>query len=760
MALLDCDRPRTAFLLLKAQDELAHFEPTFKSCPISQSSSCAMWQTQGKSTGNTRSAIDDLCVIQRDHTTGLSPFTKRLSVSNSPSKISVYPKRLVASDSLSYGKRQGRPSSIFIPSPKQIHRELTSSQSDNLDKSPKEQEGINNSPTIFLDGISEFDLCEQCSKLHLRSLDLWMDHLGVNHPIPKCWPSSRANKLTEAERTTPYSAVVGTNKKRKTNAVPRPLNSFMIFAQYLRRIVLHWLPDAPNVHISQRVGQLWRKLNPQMREQYAAEAYRLQHLHSIEFPHYKYQPKKRIRNEETGGAMAKDVHYYQASTTKPDVIEAPSPYPDSQLSTSKGDQHQRYLDSSANTSFSKRTHTFSSASPLSKNTHSSRNGGFRELHFQYEVNNHILSKSTSQRGNFVGRFTSQADKLLELNDKAQNGSWTKQEIDNGVFVEMTQADKTLTLLVSGDENIDQHQLVIPTPSPTQSEADSGSLRQNPASPRYSNEVKEPSKQTSVQLLNENSAIYHLVNSLSHTQSEHFPSYAYVHTSGNFLQQIPLETLSHANTEHNDVHSAASSLSSFSPASLETDYLSYSNTASQLTPENKIVFSDTQHKDMINENLFSKFHENSTEGLTTTQLHQTSQKVVNCKTILAEVNGKYTRLETSLDPPVSQCIDCLPSLNKLDLSSGFEGLEVAFNLEDISAEKLDNIDETTLFNPAGVTNRTDVDEPGKISNMGVTQVNEQLNGDPTSKSIRRLIAKNPLPSIESWTFGVLNNMRIT
>ncbi|CAH8631262.1 unnamed protein product [Schistosoma mattheei] len=136
------------------------------------------------------------------------------------------------------------------------------------------------SPNIFSNGIFDFTMCDQCSDLRSQSLDSWMDHLGELHPIPVHWPSSRADRLSEKEKKYPYTAVVGSNKKRKASAIPRPLNSFMIFAQYLRRIILHWFPDAPNVHISQRVGQLWRKLDLKMRE----------------FPDYKYKPKKRARN--------------------------------------------------------------------------------------------------------------------------------------------------------------------------------------------------------------------------------------------------------------------------------------------------------------------------------------------------------------------------------------------------------------------------------------------------------------------------------
>ncbi|GAA51969.1 putative transcription factor SOX-14 [Clonorchis sinensis] len=153
-----------------------------------------------------------------------------------------------------------------------------------------ESSHIDESGTV--DEFLDLKPCKQCSVAFEHSLDIWMDHLVDRHPIPKWWPSARAIKYDH-----PYTAVVGSNKKRRTHVVPRPLNSFMIFAQYIRRVTLRWFPEAHNVHISQRVGFLWRHMPAEIREEYAKEAVRLQSLHSFEFPDYKYRPKKRVRGD-------------------------------------------------------------------------------------------------------------------------------------------------------------------------------------------------------------------------------------------------------------------------------------------------------------------------------------------------------------------------------------------------------------------------------------------------------------------------------
>lgn len=76
--------------------------------------------------------------------------------------------------------------------------------------------------------VNDMSPCEQCQELCSQSLDAWMDHLGQYHPIPRQWPSSRLEQLIEGQRGSPYTAVIGSHKKRRADAIPRPLNSFMV----------------------------------------------------------------------------------------------------------------------------------------------------------------------------------------------------------------------------------------------------------------------------------------------------------------------------------------------------------------------------------------------------------------------------------------------------------------------------------------------------------------------------------------------------
>ncbi|KAA3679999.1 uncharacterized protein DEA37_0000690 [Paragonimus westermani] len=274
--------------------------------------------------------------------------------------------------------------------------------------------GINQTPGVFdqsnvyqpVDDLAELVACEQCAVACEQSLDAWMDHLGERHPVPDRWPSSLIHGRDEEH---PYTAVVRSQKRRKPNTIPRPLNSFMlstptilvvsssnefillkwsalsrmttpsavsglenmissfrlkdasedkcslvksgksapgyflircpfrffgflgrIFAQYIRRVTLRWFPEAHNVHISQRVGLMWRQMDRDVRDQYAKQAVQLQHLHSLEFPDYKYQPRKRAR-DGLNGSLNPVSNSPSGSSLTPEWLELGEDFPDGKL---------------------------------------------------------------------------------------------------------------------------------------------------------------------------------------------------------------------------------------------------------------------------------------------------------------------------------------------------------------------------------------------------------------------------------------------
>ena len=57
--------------------------------------------------------------------------------------------------------------------------------------------------------------------------------------------------------------------------------------------------EVQNCEVSRRLGQRWRRLNEEERRPFIEEAERLRQLHKMEYPDYKYKPKKRRRKKET-----------------------------------------------------------------------------------------------------------------------------------------------------------------------------------------------------------------------------------------------------------------------------------------------------------------------------------------------------------------------------------------------------------------------------------------------------------------------------
>lgn len=97
-------------------------------------------------------------------------------------------------------------------------------------------------------------------------------------------------------------------------------------------------PDAPNVHISQQVGKLWRNLSNDYREIYANESRRLQDLHTLEFPDYKYQPRRRLRDEEAEPSYTPPIH--SSNPNPPPAMHSVHPQPYFETYSNNAKSHQ------------------------------------------------------------------------------------------------------------------------------------------------------------------------------------------------------------------------------------------------------------------------------------------------------------------------------------------------------------------------------------------------------------------------------------
>ncbi|KAG8196081.1 hypothetical protein JTE90_007821 [Oedothorax gibbosus] len=100
------------------------------------------------------------------------------------------------------------------------------------------------------------------------------------------------NSVSNSPR--PYTDAVNTRKVSKH--VKRPMNAFIVWSQIERKKILVESPDVHNAEISKQLGTRWKELPDELRKPFVAEANRLRELHELEFPGYKYKPKKRKKD--------------------------------------------------------------------------------------------------------------------------------------------------------------------------------------------------------------------------------------------------------------------------------------------------------------------------------------------------------------------------------------------------------------------------------------------------------------------------------
>ncbi|CAF0867425.1 unnamed protein product [Didymodactylos carnosus] len=106
-------------------------------------------------------------------------------------------------------------------------------------------------------------------------------------------PQRFGSALIDPHSITPYTDATCTRSKKRVNRVKRPMNAFMVFSQFERRKIVQLAPDMHNADISKCLGARWKKLSLIERQPFIDESERLKELHVLEYPNYKYCPRKR-----------------------------------------------------------------------------------------------------------------------------------------------------------------------------------------------------------------------------------------------------------------------------------------------------------------------------------------------------------------------------------------------------------------------------------------------------------------------------------
>ncbi|KAF0314669.1 putative transcription factor SOX-14 [Amphibalanus amphitrite] len=102
----------------------------------------------------------------------------------------------------------------------------------------------------------------------------------------------------------PYSEIMNIKKDRRNpEHTKRPLNAFMLFAKIQREhITTHF--NCNHSEISKALGRLWQDLSREEKEPFTEGAKTLVALHRIEYPDYKYRPRKKGQPKEAASAAA------------------------------------------------------------------------------------------------------------------------------------------------------------------------------------------------------------------------------------------------------------------------------------------------------------------------------------------------------------------------------------------------------------------------------------------------------------------------